>query len=227
MTYTFLPEPNIIHIELLSVLSFFKGCVHLSFKTFFKNDLLSRKNYLLASPRNIGVHTFTPEYASTTNISTTPPSPQSWFSHIGVHNSIPEYVSTAGISIVMTMPFHVKPFQKKFLKKWLSPQISSKPPSPQEMEHRKKEREGKRKAPRVSSNKRGSRYLERRKTLQLQKSFLLGFHFLPLHNTIWKTLSKIIEKVFSALFGPSFSLAIYMTWVVPSLFTHELHLFSL
>jgi hypothetical protein len=35
----------------------------------------------------------------------------------------------------------------------------------------KKEEE--RKAPRVSSNKRGSQYFERRKTLQLQKSFLM------------------------------------------------------
>jgi hypothetical protein len=34
-------------------------------------------------------------------------------------------------------------------------------------------KEGKRKAPRVSSNKRGSKYFERRKTLQLQKSFLM------------------------------------------------------
>jgi hypothetical protein len=38
------------------------------------------------------------------------------------------------------------------------------------MEHIKK---GKRKSPRVSSNKRGSQYFERRKTLQLQKSFLM------------------------------------------------------
>jgi hypothetical protein len=37
----------------------------------------------------------------------------------------------------------------------------------------KKEREEKRKAPRVSSNKRESQYFERRKTLQLQKSFLM------------------------------------------------------
>jgi hypothetical protein len=35
--------------------------------------------------------------------------------------------------------------------------------------------------------------------------------FVPLHHTISKTLSKIIEKVFLALSGPSFSLAIYMT----------------
>jgi hypothetical protein len=68
----------------------------------------------------------------------------------------------------MTMPFHVMPFEKRVLKKWFSPQISSKPPSPQETEHWKqekkeeKEEKGKRKkkkekrAPRVSSNKRGS-----------------------------------------------------------------------
>jgi hypothetical protein len=87
--------------------------------------------------------------------------------------------------------------------------------------------EGKRKAPRVSSNKRGSQYFVRRKTLQLQKSFLMWFHFLPLYHTISKTLSKIIEEVFLTIFGPSFSLAIYMTWVVPFLFTHELHIFNL
>jgi hypothetical protein len=30
-----------------------------------------------------------------------------------VHNSILKYASTASISIVMTMPLHVKPFEKK------------------------------------------------------------------------------------------------------------------
>jgi hypothetical protein len=47
-----------------------------------------------------------------------------------VHNSIPEYASTASI---------LKPF-KKNLRKRFSPQISSKPPGPQETEH-KRERE--------------------------------------------------------------------------------------
>jgi hypothetical protein len=36
-----------------------------------------------------------------------------------------------------------------------------------------KKKEEKRKAPRVSLNKRRSQYFERRKTLQLQKSFLM------------------------------------------------------
>jgi hypothetical protein len=90
-----------------------------------------------------------------------------------------------------------------------------------------KERRKKRKAPIVSSNKRGSQYSERRKTLQLQKFFLIWFHFLPLHHIVLKTLSKIFEKVFLTLFEPPFSLAIYMTWVVPFSFTHELHIFSL
>jgi predicted ribosome quality control (RQC) complex YloA/Tae2 family protein len=79
----------------------------------------------------------------------------------------------------MTVPFHVMPFEKRFLKKRFSPQISLKPPSPQETEHRKKEKKKKRKkkkekkAPRVSSNKRRSQYFERRKTLQLQRSFFM------------------------------------------------------
>jgi hypothetical protein len=135
-----------------------------------------------------------------------------------VHNSILEYASMASI---------LKPFEKKFLKKWFSPQILSEPPSPLEMEHEKKKKKKKRKAAIVSSNKRGSQYFERRKTLQLQKFFLMWFHFLPLYHTISKTLSKIIEKVFLSLFGLSFSLAIYMTWVVPFPLTHELHIFSL
>jgi hypothetical protein len=126
----------------------------------------------------------------------------------------------------MTIPFYVKPLEKKFLKKWFSPQISSKPPSQRDRAYIRK-REGKRKAPRVSSNKRGSQYFERGKTLQLQNSFLMWFHFLLLHHTISKTLSKIIQKVFLTLFGPYFSLAIYMTWVVPFLLTPELHIFSL
>jgi hypothetical protein len=90
-------------------------------------------HYLLAAPRNIGVHTSTLEYASTADISIAPTSPQSWFTYIGMDNSISEYASTASISIVMTMPF-----KKRFLKKWFSPQISSKPPSPQVMKHRKR-----------------------------------------------------------------------------------------
>jgi hypothetical protein len=42
MTYTFIPEPNIIYIATLVVLSFVKGCVHLSFEFFFENDLLPK-----------------------------------------------------------------------------------------------------------------------------------------------------------------------------------------
>jgi hypothetical protein len=63
----------------------------------------------------------------------------------------------------MTMPFHVKPFEKKFLRKWFSPQISSKPPSPQETKHIEKERRKKEKL-QDTSNKSGSKYFERRKT---------------------------------------------------------------
>jgi hypothetical protein len=47
----------------------------------------------------------------------------------------------------------LKPFEKKFLKKRFSPQISLKLLGPQEMELKKKrERKRKRKAPKVSSN---------------------------------------------------------------------------
>jgi hypothetical protein len=59
-----------------------------------------------------------------------------------MHNSTPEYASTSSI---------LKPFEKKFLKKRFSPQISLNPLSTQETKL-KKERERKRKAPKVSSN---------------------------------------------------------------------------
>jgi hypothetical protein len=43
--------------------------------SFEKNSkMISYPHYLLAFPRNIGVHTSTPEYASTVDISTTPTS---------------------------------------------------------------------------------------------------------------------------------------------------------
>jgi hypothetical protein len=40
-------------------------------------------------------------------------------------------------------------------------------------EKKERKRKKRKKAPRVSSNKRGSQYIERTKTLQLQKSFLM------------------------------------------------------
>jgi hypothetical protein len=42
-----------------------------------------------------------------------------------------------------------------------------------EKKKKKKKKEKEKKALRVSSNKRGSQYFERRKTLQLQRSFLM------------------------------------------------------
>jgi hypothetical protein len=55
--------------QLLFVLSFVKGCVHLSFEFFSK--MICYPHYSLASPINIGMHTSTPRYASTADISTT------------------------------------------------------------------------------------------------------------------------------------------------------------
>jgi hypothetical protein len=51
--------------------------------------------------------------------------------------------------------------------------------------------------------------------------------FSPPPSYHFENLFQIIEKVFVTLFGPSFSLVIYMTWVVSFLLTHELHIFSL
>jgi hypothetical protein len=121
------------------------------------------------------------------------------------------------------------------LKSYFSPLISSKPLSPQEPEHRKKEREKveekvfkkeRKKAQRVSSNKRGSQYFEKKNTTTSKIHFYMIL-FSPPPSYHFKNLFQIIERNFLTLFGPSFSLAIYMTSVVPFSFTHELHIFSL
>jgi hypothetical protein len=84
-----------------------------------------------------------------------------------MHNSIPEYASTASISTVMTMPFDVKPFEKKVFKEVIfllkyhqNPQvlkrqsIEKKRKSIEKRKNEKRKKRGrKRKVPRVSSNK--------------------------------------------------------------------------
>jgi hypothetical protein len=98
---------------------------------------------------------------------------------------------------------------KKKFEGYLSPQISSKSPSPQRdgaekkkrenvLKKREREKERKRKAPRVSSNKRGSQHFERRKTLQLQNPFCISpfssppsYHFKnPFQNHLRKFCSS-------------------------------------
>jgi hypothetical protein len=85
----------------------------------------------------------------------------------------------------------------------------------------------KRKAPRDPSNKKGESTFWEEKNIATSKSFLYEPIFYPSIIPFQKTLSKIIWKNFAALFGPSFNLAIYMTWVVSFVFTYELHIFSL
>jgi hypothetical protein len=112
--------------------------------------------------------------------------------------------------------------------------------NPQETEHRKKRektywkkrkikkrRVRKRKAPKVSWNKGEVNIVRGEKYFNFEIFFLMWFHFLPFHHIISKNPSKRIEKIFLTLFGPPFSLAIYITWVIPFLFTHEIRIFSL
>jgi hypothetical protein len=97
----------------------------------------------------------------------------------------------------MTMPFQVMPFEKRFLKKCFSSQISSKPPS-QEREHRKKEkrrrREKKKKAPRVSSNKREVHILRGEKHFNFIDPFLCDSIFSPSIIYFQKPFSKPLRK---------------------------------
>jgi hypothetical protein len=122
-------------------------------------------------------------------------------------------------TLSQSIPFYLK---RSFSRSDFSPLISSKPPSPQEMEHIKKserkeeekvlkKKKERKKATRVSSNKRGSQYFNRRKTLQLQNFLFYMILFSPPPSYHFENLFQIIEKIFLTLFGPSFSLAIYMT----------------
>jgi hypothetical protein len=129
--------------------------------------------------------------------------------------------------------------KRKFWRSDFSPQISSKflessrdGAQKRERENywkrRRKKKRGRKKKLQESLQIKGKSIFWEEKNISTSKiSFLMWFHFLPLHHTILKTLSKIIEKVFLALFGPSFNLSIYITWVAPFLFTHEIHIFSL
>jgi hypothetical protein len=123
-----------------------------------KSKMICYPHYLLASPKNISVYTSTSEYASTADIFTTPTSPYSWFNYIGVHNN-PEYASTASISTVMTMPLHVKPFEKKIFKEVIfllkyqqNPQVLKRQSIEKKREkYSKKEEKGKKRKKKKSS----------------------------------------------------------------------------
>jgi hypothetical protein len=89
-----------------------------------------------------------------------------------------------------------------------------------------KKRGRKKKSSRVFANKKGKSVFWEEKNILTSKSFYVSpFSSPPSYHS--KTLSKIIWENFAALFEPSFNLAIYMTWVVSFVFTHELHIFSL
>jgi hypothetical protein len=130
----------------------------------------------------------------------------------------------------MAHPFHSISFEKK-IEECFSPRLSSKSPSPQRDGSLKKrdkkywkKRKGK-KSSKSPANKKGKSIFWEEKNISTSKSFYVS-PFSPPHHTIFKTLSKIIWESFIAHFGPSFNLAIYMTWVVSFVFTHELHIFS-
>jgi hypothetical protein len=106
-----------------------------------------------------------------------------------------------------SIPFHLK---RSFWWSDFSPLITSKPPSPQEMEHREKwERERvrkgiknrERKALGISSNKMGSQYFERRKRLQLRKPFLYDSFFSPSIIQFWKLFPNHWESFCNSFLG--------------------------
>jgi hypothetical protein len=103
-----------------------------------------------------------------------------------VHNSTPEYASTACI---------LKLFEKKFLKKWFSPQISSKPLRPQETELKEK-REKRRKARKVSLNKGEVNILRGEWHFNFKNPFWCDLIFSPSIIPFQKPFPKSLRKNF-------------------------------
>jgi hypothetical protein len=86
------------------------------------------------------------------------------------------------------------------------------PKSSRDRAKRERERGRERKAPGVSSNKGGVNILRGERHFNFKNPFRCDLIFSPSSIPLQKkNLSKIIEKVFLTPFGPSFSLAIYMT----------------
>jgi hypothetical protein len=100
----------------------------------------------------------------------------------------------------MTMPFHVKSVEKKFLRKWFPPPISTKLMSPQETEQRKKRRKErkrikrKKKALRVSSNKGEVNILRGEKHFNFKNPFWCDAIFSPSIIAFKKPFPKSLRK---------------------------------
>jgi hypothetical protein len=109
-----------------------------------------------------------------------------------MHNSIPEYASTASIFLVMTMPLHVKPFEKKVseevsfllkyhqnpqvLKKWSIEKREREKNYWKKKKGRKRKKRGrKRKAPRVFLNKGEVNILRGEKHINFKNLLLMWF----------------------------------------------------
>jgi hypothetical protein len=86
--------------------------------------------------------------------------------------------------------------------------------------------EKEKKAPRVSSNKKGKSIFWEEKNIATSKSFLYEPIFFPSIIPLQNPFQNHLRKVRSS-FGQSFNLGIYITWVVSFVFTQELHIFSL
>jgi hypothetical protein len=91
----------------------------------------------------------------------------------------------------MTMPFHVMPFEKRFLKNSFSPQISSKPLSPQEMEHRKNEKRKKTPPPQIKGE---VNILRGEKHFNFKDLFLCDSIFSPSIILFQKPFPKSLRK---------------------------------
>jgi hypothetical protein len=202
-------------------LSFVKGCVHLSSEEFSKMICELKISACIPPLCNMCPPPIYPQlpYLYDHGLAVLACITPFW-------NMRPPSISTLNQST----PFHLK---RSCWRSDFSPLISSKPPSSQETGHRKKERKWGRKS--IEKRKKERKLQE---SLQIKGKSIFWeekntstskilFYMIPFSTPIiLKTFSKSLRNFLNS-FWPSFSLVIYMTWVVPFSFTHELHIFSL
>jgi hypothetical protein len=178
MTYTFLPEPNIIHIATLIVLSFVKGCV---FWNFFENDLLPT---LFASLTQKILACINPLQ----NMHPPPIYPQ--LPHLYNH-SLAMLACITPFQNMRPPPAYWSHLKRSF---WRSDFLLKYHQNPQVLKRWSKKRGRERKAPRVSSNKGEVNILRGEKYFNFKNPFRCDSIFSPSIIPFQKPFSKSLRK---------------------------------
>jgi hypothetical protein len=183
MTYTFLPESDIIHIVTLVMLSFVKGCVH--WVLIFFSKMICYPYYLLASPQKI-LACITPHQ----NMHPPPIYPQ--LPHLHNHG-LAMSVCITPFQNMCPPPVYWSHLKRSF---WKSDFLLKYHQNPEVLKRqsKKQERGRERKAPRVSSNKWEINILREEKHFNFKNPFQCDSIFSPSIIPFQKPFPKLLRK---------------------------------